>query len=86
MGVPEGSTVPYRSADIVAVRILRVTPGERSAGASAAGEREAAARHAEARARVEQDIQLALTAHSKWGDYDPAPLEGPLPDGHDEPA
>ncbi len=69
-----GTTVPYEVADLVAVRVLRVTPGRRAPGAEAAERREAAAR-AESKANLEEAVRLALTVNVKWGDYDPEGLE-----------
>lgn len=75
MGRPAGSRTPYRMGDLVEVRIVSVGRSIRSADKSAAAAREAATREAVNRAATQETIQLALTFSSKWGDYDPAPLE-----------
>jgi hypothetical protein len=74
-GRPVGSRLPYRAGDIVEVRILSVARSERRADTGAAAERDAATRDAVNRAEAEDTIRLALTFSSKWGDYDPEPLE-----------
>lgn len=86
MGRPAGSRVPYRMGDLVEVRILAVSRSTRVPDASAAAAREAATREAVDRAAIEETIQLALTFSSKWGDYDPAPLERPDGDADEEDA
>jgi hypothetical protein len=75
MGRPAGSRVRYTVGDIVEVRVLSVARSERSADQDAAAERDAATREAVNRAEAEDTIRLALTFSSKWGDYDPEPLE-----------
>jgi hypothetical protein len=75
MGRPAGSHVPYNAGDIVEARILSVERSERTADRDAAAERDAATRDAVNRAEAEDTIRLALTFNSKWGDYDPEPLE-----------
>lgn len=75
VGRAAGADVPYRMGDVVRVRILAVSRSQRRAEASAAAERDAATRDAVQRAKTEETIQLALTFSSKWGDYDPEPLE-----------
>lgn len=75
MGRPAGSRARYHMGDLVEVRIASVSRSARVADASAAAAREAATREAVDRAATEETIQLALTFSSKWGDYDPAPLE-----------
>lgn len=75
VGRSAGVEVPYRMGDVVRVRILSVRRSERSPEHSAAAERDAATREAVQRAKTDETIQLALTFSSKWGDYDPEPLE-----------
>ena len=75
VGRPAGSEVPYRMGDVVKVRILSIARSERKADHDAAAEREASTREAVQRAKTDDTIQLALTFSSKWGDYDPTPLE-----------
>ncbi|OQA43294.1 MAG: hypothetical protein BWY52_01908 [Chloroflexi bacterium ADurb.Bin325] len=75
MGRPSGATVPYAAGDIVRATILAVHPSDRPADADASVARDAATRAAVERARTEDTIRLALTFSSKWGDYDPTPLE-----------
>ena len=65
-----------------------IPAGRRGQGASAFGQaertpgrarcscrRDAATRDAVQHAKTDETIQLALTFSSKWGDYDPEPLE-----------
>jgi hypothetical protein len=75
MGRPAGSRVRYTAGDIVEARILTVAASERLADEDAAAGRDAATRDAVNRAEAEDTIRLALTFSSKWGDYDPEPLE-----------
>jgi hypothetical protein len=75
MGRPAGSRVLYSAGDIVEVHIVSVARSERAADRDAAAERDAATRDAVNRAETEDTIRLALTFSSKWGDYDPEPLE-----------
>jgi len=75
MGLPAGSVIPYRMADIVEVHVLAVTPGERAPTADAAAARNAATQEAVDRANLEDAVRLALTVNVKWGGYDPEPLE-----------
>ncbi len=75
VGRSAGVEVPYRMGDVVRVRIVSVRRSERRAEHGAAAERDAATRDAVQRAKTDETIQLALTFSSKWGDYDPEPLE-----------
>lgn len=75
VGRSAGMDVPYRMGDVVRVRIASVRRSERRAEHGAAAERDAATRDAVQRAKTDETIQLALTFSSKWGDYDPEPLE-----------
>ena len=75
VGRSAGAEVPYRRGDVVKVRVLSVRRSERQAEHGAAAERDAATRDAVQRAKTDETIQLALTFSSKWGDYDPEPLE-----------
>ncbi len=80
VGRSTGAEVPYRMGDVVKVRVLAVRRSERRAEKDAAAERDAATRDAVQRAKTDETIQLALTFSSKWGDYDPEPLERRKPD------
>jgi hypothetical protein len=79
VGRSAGAEVPYRMGDVVRVRVLSVKRSQRRAELDAAAERDAATRDAVQRAKTDETIQLALTFSSKWGDYDPEPLERDLP-------
>lgn len=79
IGRPVGARVPYRQGDVIEATILAVTPSVRAADLSAAAARTASTDQAVERAKVDVDVQLALTVNIKWGDYDP----GVLPSGHD---
>ena len=84
VGRSTGAEVPYGMGDVVRVRIVSVRRSERLAAHDAAAERDAATRDAVQRAKTDETIQLALTFSSKWGDYDPEPLErgaAPADDG-----
>jgi hypothetical protein len=85
MGRHVGAVVPYAAGDIVEAAILSVRLSERAADADASAAREAATREAVQRAETEDTIRLALTFSSKWGDYDPTPLEPHEPEIDDEP-
>jgi hypothetical protein len=84
MGRPAGTIVPYVAGDIIRATILSVRLSERAADTDAAAVRDAATREAVERANTEDTIRLALTFSSKWGDYDPMPLE-PNAQDEDEP-
>lgn len=86
VGRTAGAEVPYKMGDVVKVRVLSVKRSLRSAEEGAAAERDAATRDAVQRAKTDETIQLALTFSSKWGDYDPEPLErdARLADENDE--
>jgi hypothetical protein len=75
VGRSAGAELPYRRGDVVRVRILSVKRSERRMVQDAAADRDAATRNAVQRAKTDETIQLALTFSSKWGDYDPEPLE-----------
>jgi len=83
LGRPTGKVVPYVAGDIVRATILSVRLSERAADADASAAREAATREAVERAKTEDTIRLALTFSSKWGDYDPTPLEPNTQDADD---
>jgi hypothetical protein len=70
VGRPAGVTVPYRLADVVAVRIVSVTESRRVPDAGAAAARQAVAREAVERHDREEMARLSLTFSSKWGDWD----------------
>lgn len=72
---PAGSTIPYRQADIVSVRILSVAPGHAAPDADAAQGREAALRKAVEEAQRTDAIVFASSFSGKWGDYDPQGME-----------
>ncbi len=75
MGHPVGAVLPYHMADSAEVRILSVAHSQRAPDESAAEVRQAATQDAVARAKTDDLVQLALTVNSKWGGYDPEPLE-----------
>ena len=75
LGEVTGSTVPYRLADVVSVRILSVEPSQRAPEAGAAQARQAMLREAVDKSNLEDAVRLALTVDVKWGDYDPEGLE-----------
>lgn len=81
LGQRAGSLIPYRLADIQAVRILSVTPSERRPPKDAAAEREALLRDAVSKSNREDAVRLALTVDVKWGDYDPDGIEANWNDG-----
>lgn len=85
MGRPVGAVVPYAAGDIAEAAILSVRLSDRAADADASASREAATREAVQRAETEDTIRLALTFSSKWGDYDPTPLEPGSAAEEDEP-
>lgn len=72
---PEGSVVPYSMADIYAVRILSVTPGQADAESDAAERRRAEAEDAARQAGRTSAIVFASSFSGKWGDYDPSGIE-----------
>ena len=75
LGEEAGRVVPYRLADVVAVRILSVQPSQRAPEAGAAAAREAMLREAVDKSNLEDAVRLALTVDVKWGDYDPEGLD-----------
>ena len=70
VGRPQGATVPYRVADVVTARIIRVAESERAPDAGASEARQAAAREAVERHDREERARLSLTFSSKWGEWD----------------
>jgi hypothetical protein len=70
VGRPQGATVHYRMADVVAATIVRVTESKRVPDARASEARQAAAREAIERYDREERARLALTFDSKWGEWD----------------
>jgi hypothetical protein len=82
-----GAVVSYPMADIVRVRVVRVTPSTRTPGVQT--DRDAAVREAVERSNLEDMVRLALTVDVKWGDYDPegiVPADEPeKPDSPDKP-
>jgi hypothetical protein len=70
VGRPVGATLPYRMADVVAVRIIRVADSLRVPDAAASATRRAAAREAVERHDREEMARLALTVAVKWGEWD----------------
>jgi hypothetical protein len=74
MGQPAGSRVPYRAADIVAVRILSVCRSVDAPSGEAAAHRQAVIDAAVSRSDLADTLRLALTVDVKWGDYDPDAL------------
>jgi len=70
-----GSSLPYRLADIVGVRILSVTPARSLPAADVAQQREAAIRKAVEEAQRTDAIVFASSFSGKWGDYNPEGME-----------
>ncbi len=70
VGRPQGATVPYCVADVVAARIVSVTESERTPDAGASEARQVAAREAVERYDREERARLSLTFDSKWGEWD----------------
>lgn len=75
MGRPVGTVIPYEMADVCEVRIVSVAHSRRTVDSAAAASRQAATQDAVGRAKTDELVQLALTVNSKWGGYDPEPLE-----------
>jgi len=75
LGHAAGSQVPYAMHDIRAVRILAVSPAQ-EVGAEAAEKRRAEAERAARQAQRDSAISFASSFSGKWGDYDPAGMEG----------
>jgi hypothetical protein len=72
---PAGAIVPYKQADIVAVRILEVKPSGSARVADMAREREESMRKAVAEVERRDAILFASSFSGKWGDYDPSGME-----------
>jgi len=70
-----GAVVPYRVADVVELRILRITASTRTPDATAPEGRRSAVQEAVSRSNLEDAVRLALTVDVKWGDYDPEGIE-----------
>jgi hypothetical protein len=68
-------------ADIVEVRVVKITPSRRTPEKDAASARDAATQEAIERSNLEDIVRLALTVDVKWGEYDPEVLEPPDVDG-----
>jgi hypothetical protein len=80
-GQEAGSNLPYQQGDIVAVRVLTVTPGD-VPDTGAAAKREDVIQQAVERSEAQDIARLALTFDSKWGAYDPDPI---LPGAEESP-
>ena len=70
-----GSTISYRHADIVSVRIVSVAPASTTPSADVAEERDATLRKAVEEAQRTDAIVFASSFSGKWGDYDPEGME-----------
>jgi len=68
---PAGVTVPYRQADILAVRILNVTESTSLPLQDLAQQRQEAARKAIQQVQRTDAMIFASSFSGKWGDYDP---------------
>jgi hypothetical protein len=75
LGHRAASRVPYRVADIVEVRILRVAPATSLPPGDTAASRQAVIDEAVSKSNLADTLQLALTVDIKWGDYDPEGIE-----------
>ncbi len=71
LGKTPGQVVPYRTGDLVEVKILSVSARASAPTEDAAAQREAKMRQALNQADLANAISFALTFDSKWGDYDP---------------
>ncbi len=70
LGHAAGETVPYRAADIRAVRILKVNPHGQAPAEDVAARREAATRQAVEQSNTITAMIFAAAVNTKWGDYD----------------
>ena len=70
LGQPAGREVPYRVADMRAVRILAVDPQGRTPAEDAAARREAVTRQAVEQSNTITAMIFAAAVNTKWGDYD----------------
>ena len=75
LGQPAGSVLPYRTGDIVEVRILRVAPSTHPPGVDAAADRQATIQKAISKSELADAVRFALTVDQKWGDTDPEGME-----------
>jgi len=74
MGYSEGAHVFYRQADLLEVRILKITPGGARPADGVAERRQEALRKAARQAELGNAISFAASFNGKWGDYDPSSL------------
>ncbi|MBL8055446.1 MAG: GreA/GreB family elongation factor [Anaerolineales bacterium] len=84
LGQPAGREVPYRVADMRAVRILAVAPAGRQPSEDVAARREAVTREAVEQSNAITAMIFASAVNTKWGDYDADGLD-PTRWGADEP-
>jgi len=70
-GKGSGEVVAYRLGDVVSVRVVKVTAGERVQQEDVAAKRQAVIEQAVAESARISDMVFALAVGSKWGDYDP---------------
>lgn len=74
LGKRVGSEIPYRSGDVVAVRILHVGEERRAIPEDAATRRQETVKKALQEAERTTIHMFATSFSSKWGDYDPDAL------------
>lgn len=74
LGWPAGATLPYQAEDVVAVRIVSITPAEMPAEEDLL-RRQQSYRKAVRQAQRDNAISFASSMNSKWGDYDPSGIE-----------
>ena len=65
-----GQTLPYRQGDLRQVRILEVERSDGSVNGTAADERRADVRKAEAISEITSQMIFASARGSKWGEYE----------------
>ena len=71
LGEREGNVIPYLKDDILAVRILAVTPSMNQPPEDAAAKRQASMRKTISEVERTNAIVFASSFSGKWGDYDP---------------
>lgn len=74
IGHTEGETLPYKMAELVAVRILKVSKSEGTNLDELAEERQAKYDQAVRDAERTNAVNFASSFSGKWGDYDPDSL------------
>jgi hypothetical protein len=74
LGHAAGERLPYRMADVVAVRIVSVTQSQAAPLDELAAERQARFNKAVRAAERSNAVNFASSFSGKWGDYDPDSL------------